>query len=123
MARHRDRGETLVEIILAVVIIGISVSALVSGLATAASAGMVQRDGALADAALRNLAEDAKSEVRACAVGERLALDLTVPDHWTAAVRPSAPACPPGDEPLRLTFTVTGPTAETASLDVVVRTP
>jgi type II secretory pathway pseudopilin PulG len=123
VARHGDPGETLVEIILAVVIIGISVSALVSGLATAANAGMVQRDGAVADTALRNLAEDAKAEARTCTVGERLALDLAVPDHWTAAVRPSAPACPAATSPLRLTFTVTGPTDETASLDVVVRTP
>ena len=111
------------EIIFAVVIIGISVSALVSGLATAANAGVAQRDGALADTLLRNLAEDAKATGRTCRVGDPLALDLAVPSGWSAVARPAAPTCPAAATPLRLTFTVTSPSSVASTLDVVVRTP
>jgi type II secretory pathway pseudopilin PulG len=118
-----DRGETLVEIILAVVIIGVSVTALVSGLATAANAGVVQRDGALSDTVLRNIAEDAKATARTCRVGDPLALDLSLPTGWSAATAPSGPQCPAAATPLRLTISVTSPSAVTSTLDVVVRTP
>lgn len=121
--RHRDRGESLVEVILAVVIIGISVSALVSGLATAANAGIVQRDSALADTLLRNIAEAAKAEGHTCVPGKDLPLDLTVPDGWVAKVDPDTLRCPEPTDPLRFTAWVTGPDGTSSSLDVVVRTP
>lgn len=108
---------------LAVVIVGISVSALVSGLATAANAGVVQRDGALADTLLRNLAESAKADARTCSPGDRLSVDLTVPEGWSAAVEPGAPVCPATTATSRLRMTVTGPDGRPSSLEVAVRAP
>lgn len=119
----RDRGESLVEIVLAVVVIGIAVSALVAGLATAANAAGAHRASVVADTTLRNAAEDVKLAARACSAGAPLAVDLGADDGWTVRVSPSTPTCPPPTETSTLTFTTTGPTGQEWSLDVVVRSP
>jgi type II secretory pathway pseudopilin PulG len=121
--RDRDRGETLVEILFAVVIIGISVSALVSGLATAANAAIAQRDGATTDTALRNMAEAAKTAASVCTDGDPLAPDFELPDGWAASIAPAGATCPVPGLPLRLIVTATGPDGRSSSLDVVVRSP
>ena len=94
--RDRDRGETLVEIVLAVVIIGVSVTALVSALATAANASVVQRDSVIADTTLRNMAESAKAAGHDCIEGKpiaplarsRLEDDGAALEHQPVAVEP-----------------------------------
>lgn len=121
MLRDRDRGETLVEIVLAVVIIGVSVSALVSALATAANASVVQRDSVVADTTLRNLAETAKAAAHDCVVGTPIDLGITPPDGWTIATSPDTPMCPSPTTPLHLDLSVADPEGRTSSMHVVVR--
>jgi type II secretory pathway pseudopilin PulG len=119
--RDRDRGETLVEIVLAVVIIGVSVTALVSALATAANASVVQRESVIADTTLRNMAETAKAAGRDCVEGTPIDLALTPPDGWQAVTSPGAPLCPAPTAPLHLDLVVVGPDGRTSTLQVVVR--
>lgn len=119
----RDRGETLIEIVLTIVIISVAVTALVSGLATAANAAGAQRESVIADTTLRNLAESAKIEVRSCAPGEPFELDQPLPDGWSATASPSDAACPPSGDVLGLTFAVVSPAEHEWSLEVIVRGP
>jgi type II secretory pathway pseudopilin PulG len=59
-----DEGESLVEIVIALVLIGLVVSALMAGLATAARASKSQRDLVLMDTVMRSYAEAIKHQVR-----------------------------------------------------------
>jgi type II secretory pathway pseudopilin PulG len=59
-----DEGESLVEIVIALVLIGLVVSALMAGLATVARASKAQRDLVRVDTVLRSYAESVKNQVR-----------------------------------------------------------
>jgi type II secretory pathway pseudopilin PulG len=118
-----DRGETLIELVLTVVIISVAVTALVSGLATAANAAGAQRESVLADTTLRNLAEAAKAEARVCMPGEAFRIDHSLPDRWSSATTPERPLCPTLGDTMRLTLTVQSPAGREWPLDVIVRSP
>ena len=122
--RRRDRGESLIEIVITVMIIGIAVTALVSGLATSAAAGGAHRVDVSTDAAMRNLAEATKSAARACAPGVPLAIDFAPPpDGYSASIEPAEPTCPDVEETTTVVLTVTGPTGAADSMEIKVRTP
>lgn len=55
--REREEGETLVEILIAVVFVGITVTALLAGMTTAISVSSVHRQQAKAEAVAREAAE------------------------------------------------------------------
>lgn len=118
-----DRGETLIELVLTVVIISVAVTALVSGLATAANAAGAQRESVLADTTLRNLAEAAKAEVRVCLPGDALRLDHPLPDGWSSSTTPDRALCPGPGDTVRLTLAVRSPAGRTWPMDVIVRAP
>src|SRR5215207_579605 len=70
MTRARtDAGETLVEVLLTLVIVGLTFTALISSLAMAGNAGNSQRQSVQADVVMRNYAEATKAAVRTCVIG------------------------------------------------------
>ena len=63
-SRTNDRGETLLEIVIALVVIGLVFSGFFAAFSTAASTSSTHRTAAEADAILRNAAEATKGAVR-----------------------------------------------------------
>ncbi len=119
----QDLGESLVEIVITVVIIGITVTALVSGLGSVAAAGNAHRVGVQADAAMRNYAEAVKSAVRGCIDGASWVPDYSPPEGFRVSMSPEDTSCPNAKEARRLELTVDSPTATRQVLTIVVRTP
>jgi len=85
MGARRDGGETLIEILLTVVIVGLTFTALFSALAGAGNAGNAQRTSVQMDVVMRNFAEATKAAAQACLPG----VGYRVPP-------PSVPPLPPG---------------------------
>lgn len=120
---RRDRGDTLIEIILTVVITAIAVSALISSLATAGAASTAQRQNVVADAVLRNYAEATKHAARECVAGEEYTVDYVAPDGYELTIEPAVAVCPNTDETALISITVDTPTDYTQSMQFRVRTP
>ena len=105
------------------VITSITVTALVSSLATTGNAGRAQRDSVRADTVMRNYAEAIKQAARTCTGGGSYRVDYIPPSGVAVASAPGAVACPPVDQPVTLTLSVTSPGQRTQSMQIVVRTP
>lgn len=119
----RDLGESLVEIVLTVVIVGVTVTALVSGLATVAAAGDAHRQGVRADTVMRNYAEAAKAAARACTVGGTWIPSYTPPSGYSVSFSPSTTTCPAVSTTRRVTLSVVSPNGTRDEMTIVVRTP
>ena len=92
--RRSESGETLLEIIMALVIIGLVVSAYFATFSTQASGSSLQRNLVTADGLLRNYAEATKSAVRANC-GTSPTFTPTMPTLPTGfSVSASTNACP-----------------------------
>lgn len=70
MRARSDVGETLIEIVVTIVYIGLTATALLYGLGTASNASTAQRNSVRADLIMRNYAEQAKLAVGQCSVGQ-----------------------------------------------------
>ena len=128
MRARKDTGETLVEIMLTIVIIGLTVTALLSSLASAGSAGNLQRISVQADTVLRDYAAVTKAAAQRCVPGAPFTVSFVPPTHFAVSGIPAGTLCAgPNTVPqpflLSLTLTVTGPAAFRDSVEVVVRTP
>jgi Tfp pilus assembly protein PilV len=122
MRERRDAGETLVEIVITVLIIGISVGALVSGLATTSSVGRAQRDSVHLDQVLRNYAEATRSALSGCAEHADYAVEFAAPSGYAVAASPAGTSCPPAASPQLVTLTVSGPGGQQTT-QLILRTP
>ena len=127
IARRRDeRGETLIEIVIALVIIGLIVSSFFAAIATTASASRSHRDLVTADAALRNYAEAAKQAVRStCNFANAGTAPFTV--NYSApgltASSPGGLVCPAVSSVRQIDVTATLPSGTQKHLSIDVRAP
>jgi type II secretory pathway pseudopilin PulG len=118
----RDRGDTLIEIVLTVVITAITVTALVSGLATAGTAGQAQRNSVSTDTVMRNYAEATKAAARGCTDGAAFVVPFAAAG-FTVATTPAGVLCPPPISTQQLELSVTGPNGVKHVMSIKIRTP
>ena len=126
MRAREDFGETLVEVMLTIVIIGLTITALLSSLATVGNAGNSQRISVQGDIVMRNYADAAKAAADDCIAGAQLAVTYPV----TQAPLPPGFSLPTGASgtcpavgTTTLTLVVVGPRGFRDSMDIKVRTP
>ena len=129
---NNERGETLVEILMAVVLIGFVFSAFFATYSTAAKASATQRNAAQVDAILRNAAEATKNAVRvgcasatASTPGATYATPPPPPPPFSLSVTSSPPGqtCPAVGSLQHVTFSVSAPGAVPSKLTIELRTP
>lgn len=123
MRQRTDRGDSLIEVIMAVVIIGITVSALISSLGATGTAAQFQRTSVETDTVMRNYAEAIKAAASGCADGDLYELSFEPPVGFTTAAEPHGGVCPAAGTSQPLTLTVTGPTGVAQAMQIVIRTP
>jgi type II secretory pathway pseudopilin PulG len=126
--RHRDTGETLVEILIAIVLIGVVGSAAFYTVSFGATNSKSHRDFVTADRLLRDYAEVAKQAVRdkPCAgsgsftVPNQLPSDLAA-QNWQLSG--AGLTCPGASGVGPVVITATLPDGTTKVLSIEVRTP
>jgi type II secretory pathway pseudopilin PulG len=131
LRRIDERGETLLEVVLAIVVISLVVGAFFASFTTASSASTKERELVTADGILRNYAEAVKTAVRdSCNSFATYTPAYSSPDpKFVLSPDPTAPqTCPPVSGPLvqqvpTVHLSVTLPSGTTKSLDIAVRTP
>ena len=106
-----------------VVIIGIAVTALVSGLASTATASTTNRNTVVADTVMRNFAEAIKDAALDCVDGAPIAVGYTPPVGFVVTATPANALCPAVTDTRRLTLDVDGPSGVRQHMEIVVRTP
>jgi hypothetical protein len=133
MEASDERGETLLEIVIALVVMGLVVGAFFATYATQGSGSTAHRELVTADAVLRGYAESTKSAVREqCedAAATQFTVSFTSQDPaFTVNPLVNQP-CPPRETTSTATspwppvaVTVTMPNGNTRSLSLVVRSP
>jgi type II secretory pathway pseudopilin PulG len=138
--RPHDRdevGETLIEVLISLVVIGVVVGAFFAAIATTSTASKSQRDLVTADAVLRAYAEATKNQVQdtgpnGCGHPNPTTFTVdfppsgyTIPTNFSVSSTPSLvnQPCPPVTSAQLEQLTVTMPNGRTKSLDIEVRTP
>ncbi len=123
--RRRDqRGTTLIEIVIALVILGGLVSTLLAALATASQGSKAHRDLVTADAVLRDYAEAAKAAVKTSCAGAggtaSYSVSYTPPNGFTVSALGTQP-CPAPTATSELDLSVTLPNGAVRTLSILVR--
>jgi type II secretory pathway pseudopilin PulG len=122
--RHRqDKGETLLEVLLTVIITGLTITALVSSLANTAAAGNAQRQSVSSDAVIRNFAEALKTATSTCTAGAAYTIDYQVPPTYTVTMQPAARTCPATAVAQLVMITLSDAAGRRSELQIKVRTP
>ena len=125
MRKDGDEGESLVEIVIALVLIGLVLTALMAALATAARASKSQRDLVKVDTIMRSYAESVKNEVRTGCLNPD-----TTPNYYDNFTPPlgftvsqsSARICPPRTAVRTQKLTVSG-SGVIREMEIEVRSP
>ena len=123
MRARGDVGETLIEIVLTIVIVGVTATALLASLATAGNAGNAQRASVQADVVLRNYAEATKAGVQQCIPNATYTVNYVPPTGFSTSVVPAGSICPALAAPQLLTLNVTGPRGLHESMQIKVSSP
>lgn len=119
---RKDIGETLVEVLLTIVIISLTITALMSGMGTVATAATAQRTSVTVDLTMRNYAEAIKGAVQNCVANGTFVMPAQ-PSGFAVAVAPSDTLCPPVATAKVLKLTVSRSSVPLATMQIEVRTP
>src|SRR4051794_7379205 len=130
-SQHDERGDSLIEIVLSLVLIGLVVAAFFATFSTGATGSSAHRDLVTADSVLRDYAESIKAAVEnptsGCGAANptTFTANFTPPAGYSVASTPSVVAQPcPAATALQVEhLVVTLPNGRTNSLDIAVRTP
>ena len=124
---HSEAGETLLEIVIALIVIGLVIGGYFAAYATVTTGSKSQRDLATADSLLRASAETTKAAVsHDCDTGSTYTpAPVTMPPGFTlsTASNPSGRNCPDPDSLQQVTFTITMPNGKPKQLAIEVRSP
>jgi prepilin-type N-terminal cleavage/methylation domain-containing protein len=128
--RQHDRsevGETLIEVLIALVVLGIVFATFFAGIATTSTATKSQRYFVTADAVLRDYAETAKQATRdTCTssnTGTAIPVVLTTPLPSGFNVSATGLTCPSPTSVNQVDITATLPNGVDKHLSIDVRTP
>jgi len=120
--RYNDRGDTLIEILMAIVLIGAIFSAFVIALQTNSTASAEHRNLVTADALLRSSAEATKAAARSqCNSGNAGTGTFTA--SYPPSITHTALKCPALDDVSQVDLTAALPNGITKVLSIDVRTP
>ncbi len=129
MQPRNERGETLVEVVMAIVLMGAIVAGYFTAYSTAANASTSTKNLATADTILRSYAEVVKASVErgtGCTAGAPLNVTYpqtgqpALPSGFTASLS-NSPTCPSTTQVQTVAITVTMPNGSTRELDIDVR--
>ena len=121
--QRTERGESLIEIIFAIIVIGLVVSAVVAAISTSENGTVAHRDLVTADNVLRNYAESAKDAVRtSCPGGGTWTPSYTPPVGYVVSMTGSS-LCPAVTTTGSITLRATMPSGTVKTLSITVRTP
>jgi type II secretory pathway pseudopilin PulG len=124
MRARKDVGETLIEIVLTIVIVGLTIAALLSSLATVGNASNAQRRSVQTDVVMRNYAEATKAATQTCVVGGTYTVVYPAPLPTGFTISGAGSTCPTQvTVPQLLTLTVTGPFGPATTMQIKVNTP
>lgn len=126
MSKTRDRGESLIEVVMTITIISIAVTALIASLASAAKSSASNRQVQAADVVMRDYAEAIKQATAACVPDTAYTVDYTPPSDYSVAF--TAPGgdegtCPSASAVQVLTLTVHTQSGSDFSMQMAVRSP
>ena len=121
MRMMRDRGESLVEVIITIVVVSVTVTALIAGLSTATTAATMHREHVTADLVIRSYAEATKLAVQSCTVGGRYTVAYTPPAGYSASG--AGGVCPSITSAEVVRVTARSPSGLVKSLEIGLRTP
>jgi type II secretory pathway pseudopilin PulG len=119
-----ENGDSLVEIVFAIVLIGIVAAGFFTAVMTSQTASKAHREAVTADAVLRNYAETAKQSARdTCvdsgAAGNAIPIAYTPPSGYTVSA--TGLTCPAPDVVQLVHISATTPVNITKTIDIEVR--
>ena len=123
--RRTQAGDSLIEIIFAIVIIGLVVSAITAAISTSENGSTAHRQMVTADTVMRNYAEAVKQAVRGTctSTGGTWATNSFVQTPGYPASTPSSHSCPSVTNTALITLNVGQPNGTTRTMDITARTP
>ena len=126
MSRRAESGTSLIEIIFAIVVIGLVVSAITAAISTSENGSSAHRELVTGDTVIRNYAEAVKTAVRTSCTPSggtwTAAYPGTIPGGYSVNAL-SGQACPNVTSTAAVTVQVQLPNGITKSMSIVVRTP
>ena len=125
MQHDKEAGVGLIEVIMAMLVLGGAIAALLAAITTAVYSSNTHRNLVRTDTVMRNYAEATKQAVRdGCdggTSGGNYSVTYSATD-FSFSTSPSGQTCPNATTPTLLTLSVTGP-AGTKNMQIMVRRP